>query len=96
MAITSKERSVLKGLANTRQPLIQVGKSGVTSELIEQLSILLENHELVKINILNNCNVDMGSVVETILYETGAEFVQQIGHKLTIYRRSKEPRIVLK
>ncbi|EFI42428.1 MULTISPECIES: ribosome assembly RNA-binding protein YhbY [Peptoniphilus] len=88
--ITGRQRSYLKSLANTLNPLLQVGKNGVTENLIKQIDELLEYHELVKITVLKNSPVYAREIVEEILEQTGAEFVQQIGNKLTIYRESKE------
>ena len=50
----------------------------------------MEDHELVKIKVLKNSPVEAKEIVQEILEKTGAEFVQQIGSKLTIYRQSKE------
>lgn len=95
--LTGKERSYLKSLANNLNPLIQVGKNGLNIGLFEQLNKLLEDHELVKITVLKNSPILASEIVEDILKNTGAEFVQQIGNKLTIYRESKEnKKIVLK
>lgn len=88
--LTGKQRSFLKGLANTENPLIQVGKDGVNDGFLAQLDKLLEDHELVKIKVLQNSPVDVEEIVDEIIEETGAEFVQMIGSKLTLYRESKE------
>ena len=92
--ITGKQRSYLKSLANNLTPLIQVGKNGVSDGLIEQIDVLLENHELVKITVLQNSPVTAKEIVDEIIDGTGAEFVQQIGSKLTIYRESKENKTI--
>lgn len=93
--ITGKQRSYLKSLANNLTPLLQVGKSGVSEGVIEQIDVLLENHELVKITVLQNSPVTAKEITEEILNSTGAEFVQQIGSKLTIYRESKENKVIV-
>ena len=69
---------------------MQIGKSGLSDMAYSQLDKLLEDHELVKINFLQNSPVEAKEVADEILAEMGAEFVQQIGSKLTIYRESKE------
>lgn len=95
--ITGKQRSYLKSLANTLNPLMQIGKNGLNGGLFDQLDRLLEDHELVKITVLKNSPVLASEIIEEILEKTGAEFVQQIGNKLTIYRESKEnKKIVLR
>ena len=88
--INSKQRKYLKSLAHSIEPLLQIGKYGLTEGAITQLNELLEAHELVKINFLQNSPVEAKEVADEILAEMGAEFVQQIGSKLTIYRESKE------
>lgn len=72
------------------KPLIQVGKSGVTEGLISQIDVSLESHELIKITFLQNSPVEAREVADEIIEATGAEFVNLIGKKLTIYRESKE------
>lgn len=88
--LTGKQRSYLKSIANTLNPLIQVGKGGIRDGVLSQIDKSLEDHELVKITVLKNSPVEAREIVEEILDATNAEFVQQIGNKLTIYRESKE------
>lgn len=88
--LTGKERSYLKSLAHNMDPLIQLGKDGIKPGFLNQIDKLLEDHEIVKINVLQNAPVEVDEIVDDILDATGAEFVQKIGKKLTIYRESKE------
>lgn len=88
--LTGKERSYLKSLAHSMDPLIQLGKDGINEGFLNQIDKLLEDHELVKIKVLQNAPVEVDEIVDEILEKTGAEFVQKIGKKLTIYRESKE------
>lgn len=88
--LTGKERSYLKSLAHNMDPLIQLGKDGINEGFLNQIDKLLEDHELVKIRVLQNAPVEVDEIVDEILEKTGAEFVQKIGKKLTIYRESKE------
>lgn len=93
--ITSKQRSFLKSMAHHDRALLQIGKTGVSESLLEQLDKLLEDHELVKINVLKNCPFELEELVEEVLEATGSDFVQKIGRKFTIYRPAKEPVIEL-
>ena len=51
---TSKQRSVLRSLAQTVEPIGQIGKGGISDNMIEGLSDALEKRELIKITVLNN------------------------------------------
>lgn len=88
--ITGKQRSYLKSLANTMNPLLQVGKNGINENVINQLNELLEAKELIKITVLKNSPVEVEEIVEEILEGTNSEFVQAIGNKLVIYKESEE------
>ena len=44
--ITSKQRAALRAMANTMQPLYQIGKEGVTPAVTAQLNDALEAREL--------------------------------------------------
>lgn len=94
--ITGKQRAELKKMSHGMRPLLQVGKNGITPALIKQVDALLEDHELVKITLLQNTAVSLEEAGRELTEVLGAEFVQAIGSKLTIYRPSKEnPKIIL-
>lgn len=94
--LTGKQRSYLKGLANNIKPITQIGKSGITESFISQLEDALEARELVKINILENNELDSKKAASEIADITNSEFVQSIGNKIVLYRESKEnPKIQL-
>ena len=45
--MTSKQRSKLKGLSMTMDPIFQIGKSSVTPELTAAIAVALEARELI-------------------------------------------------
>ena len=94
--MTSKQRAQLRSMANTLQPLYQIGKAGVTPAVTEQLDAALEARELKKLPVLETAPESPKDTMETLAARLHAEPVQCIGKKLTLYRRSKEnPRIEL-
>ena len=86
--ITSKQRSKLKAIASTRQPIGQIGKGGVTDNLLKMLSDALEARELIKINILPNAEEDAVNLAENVADLLDAIPVAVIGRKAIFYRRS--------
>ncbi len=88
--LTGKQRSYLKGLAHTMEPIFQVGKNGITENFIKQVDEALDARELIKIKVLNNSLLDAKEVALELAESTKAEFVQSIGNKFTLYRESKE------
>lgn len=91
--LTGKQRSYLKALANGLEPIMQIGKSGITETVLKQIDDALEARELIKINVLNNSLLDAKVTAREIAEAVKAEYVQSIGNKFVIYRQSKEPLI---
>jgi RNA-binding protein len=88
--MTSKQRSYLKGLAMTMDPIFQIGKSSVTPELTAAIAEALEARELIKISVLKNCDDDGRSIAEVLAERTRAEVVQVIGKKIVLYKQAKD------
>ena len=93
--MTSKQRAYLRGLTNKEDAVLQVGKNGTNENLIKQVSDILEARELIKISILETAPEEKKEVAETIANQTSSEIVQIIGNKISLYRKSKKPKIIL-
>ena len=94
--MNSKQRAYLRGLANTLEPIFQIGKSGLSDNLIKQLSDALEARELIKITILNTAPDDVKSLGNEIAENTNSTLVQTVGNKITLFRqKKKDSKIVL-
>ena len=94
--MTSKQRAYLKSLAMTMDPIINIGKSSVTPELVASVDEAIEKRELIKIGVLKNCIDDPKVIAETIAERTKSQVVQVIGKKIVLYRKNqKKPKIEL-
>lgn len=90
--ITSKQRSFLRSLAHNIDPTVYIGKAGVTGNVIKEIDQCLEARELVKVKIQEGAELDAKATANELTPQLGAEFVQAIGRKFTLYRQSKENR----
>ncbi len=94
--LSGKQRSYLKGLANPLKAVIQIGKEGITPALIDQVAETIAKRELVKISVLESCDIDIKEAANTVAGRTQSEFVQSVGRKFVIYKKNKKnPVIVL-
>ena len=89
MIKTSKQRAYLKGLAQTIQPILQIGKSSLTPEFTSAVAEALEARELIKIGVLKNCADDPKEIAEIVSERTHSQVVQVIGKKIILYKKSK-------
>jgi len=88
--LSGKQKRFLRAKAHHLKAVFQVGKSGVTDNMIEQLKDVLEKRELIKINILQNCLEDKHVVADQIAIGTDAEIVQIIGNHIILYKESED------
>ncbi len=95
--ITSKQRASLRAMANTMDPILQVGKEGVGENLIANVRQALAARELIKLSVLETSPVSAREAIAQVLEAIpGAEPVQVIGRKFVVYKRNeKEPKIEL-
>ena len=88
--LTSKQRAYLRGLANTENAIMQIGKGGVGENLVKTISDALEARELIKLTVLENSGEAAREVAETLAEATEAEVVGVIGKKVILYRESEK------
>lgn len=86
--LNSKQRSNLRGLANGIAPVAQIGKSGLTENVIKGIDAALTARELVKITVLENSMSEARDLIGEIAAALNAEPVAVIGSKIILYRRS--------
>ena len=94
--ITSKQRAYLRSLANPIPTIMQIGKGGLTENLLKTVSDALEARELIKLHVLENSGEDAYDLLQELAAQLGAEPVAVVGRKIVLYRASeKKPTIVL-
>ncbi len=92
--LTSKQRASLRAMANNIEPIIYVGKSGLTENVITQVDDALTARELIKGTVQQNAPVTAAEMAAEIAKATGAEAVSSSGRKFVLYRpRPKDPTI---
>ena len=99
MELTSKQRAQLRGLANSIDTILIVGKNGIGDDLVTQANEALEARELIKGKVLDNSLMSAREAAEELAPLTRSEIVQVIGTKFVLFRPShkkdKKDKIVL-
>ena len=99
MDLNSRQRAQLRGLANSIDTIIHIGKDGIGDNLIKQASDALEARELIKGKVLENSMLSAREGAEELARATRSEVVQVIGTKFVLYRethsKEKDKRIKL-
>ena len=96
MAITSKQRAQLRGMAMSIDTIIQIGKGGITESVADSVSAALKARELVKGRVLENSLLTAREACDQLAATCRAEPVQVIGSKFVLYKRNEQkPKIEL-
>jgi RNA-binding protein len=94
--LTGKQRRHLRGLGHKLTVVVQVGKDGLDDGLIAAVNQALADHELVKIKVGENAELDRHEAAEQIAKQTKSEVAQVLGNTVLLYRADPdEPQIVL-
>ena len=95
MSLNKAQRSHLRKLAHALKPVVIIGQAGLTENVMTEINLTLEHHELLKIRLNAADKTARQDMIDSILQQTSAELVQAIGHICTIYRPAEKPHIVL-
>jgi RNA-binding protein len=91
MALTPKQRSFLRGKAHHLDPVVMIGKEGISAAVLKATDKALEDHELIKIKVPAADQDEFHATVDELMAQTRAEVVQKIGHLLVIFRCAQKP-----
>lgn len=90
MHLRGKQKRFLRAHANHLQPIFSVGKNGLTEVWLEQLDGALNRRELIKVNILQNSDVDVKEVQSFIEDNSDIQVIQTIGRVLVLFKQSDQ------
>lgn len=94
--LTSKQRAQLRGMANSIDTIIIVGKGGLDDNVYKTSDEAITARELIKGRVLKSSPVNSRETADAIAEKIGADVVQVIGTKFVLFRQNKkEPKIVL-
>ncbi len=96
MALTSKQRAQLRGLASKEDTIVTVGKGGITDNTVTEMNNALRARELVKGRVLETSLLTAREACDALSKACGAEQVQVIGSRFVLFKRNgKEAKIEL-
>lgn len=92
--LNGKQRRFLRALGNSLDPIVQIGKAGVSESVVHSLDEALTARELVKARVLKNCLEDTKAVAHELSRLTEATVVQIIGRNIIFYRPSENKPLI--
>lgn len=89
--LTPARRRSLRARAHKLDPVMYIGKSGLTTAVIAEIDRSLRAHELIKVRVNGAGRDDREAMLEEICGKAGAQPVQHIGKILVLFRENPEP-----
>ncbi len=89
--LTGAQRSFLRGIGQTLDASLKLGKGGLTPAFTAELQKLLRAHELVKLRFLGLDRDERAALCEQIADEGRCLCVGAVGHTALFYRQHPEP-----
>src|SRR5271169_6475520 len=90
MNLTSRQTSQLRSLAQRLEPILHLGKAGVTDAFLASVEQALNDHELIKIK-FTAFKETKKPLAEEIATRTNSELAGIVGHVAVFYRAQTDP-----
>ncbi len=92
--LSGKQRGFLRSLAHHLDPLVQIGKDGLTAGLVAATIQALEDHELIKVRVLETSPESRKELAQPLADATGSHVVGQVGRIIMLYRMHDEKPVI--
>ncbi|MGO9246343.1 MAG: YhbY family RNA-binding protein [Verrucomicrobiia bacterium] len=90
MSLSSRQTNQLRSLAQRLEPILHLGKAGVTDAFVASVDQALNDHELIKIKFTAFKDTKK-PLAEEIATRTNSELVWIVGHVAVFYREQPDP-----
>ena len=94
MSLTKNQIKYLRGKCHQLSPVVMVGQKGFTPDVLKELDVALNAHELVKIKIAAEDREEFQGIMDEICAQDQVERVQVIGRTLSVFRRNAEKQVI--
>ena len=95
-SLTGKQKSFLRSLGMKMDPVVNIGKEGLTPTVVTAAREVIKKRELIKVRVLQNCAELPKDIITMLAERADANLVQVIGRNGLLYRKNEEkPKIEL-
>ena len=94
MSLSGKQRRYLRSLGHALNPVVQIGRDGLSEAVIAAIGEALDTHELIKIRVGSASDLEREEAAQQAASATGAEVAQVLGNTALLYRRHPEKPVI--
>ncbi len=88
--LTSAQRRKLKAMAQHLEPVLRVGKAGLSSAFLQSLDEALASRELLKVK-FTEFKEEKKELAPVLAEKTGSCLVTRVGNVVVLYRPQPDP-----
>ena len=92
--LTSKQRAYLRGIANSIDTILMVGKGSITDQVVKQAEDALYAREIIKGKVLENCEINSRQVADILSEKLDCDVVHVIGSKFVLYKPNPDEPVI--
>jgi RNA-binding protein len=89
-ALSGTQRKYLRGLAHPLNPVVHVGRGGLTDSVLAAVSRALDDHELIKVKIALDRD-ERAEIAGRIAEGCSAELAGTVGTIAILYKEHRDP-----
>jgi RNA-binding protein len=97
--LPGKQKSFLRGIGHQLEPVVYLGREGLTDKVVKAACEAFKTRELIKVKLGQNCALPAEQTALVLAEQTGAAVVQRLGRTMLLYLPNKklkpEQRIIL-
>lgn len=90
LELSARQRKFLRGLAHGYEPIVHLGKSGLTDAVAAQIDRALDDHELIKLRYVDG-KEEKNALAAAIEERLSCSEVGRVGHVSVFYRPQADP-----
>ena len=95
-SLTGKQKSFLRSMGQKLEPVVMMGKEGVTPTVVQAAQEAIKKRELIKVRVLQNCMEEPEDAITMLAERADVNLVQIIGRNgLLLKRNYEKPKIGL-
>ncbi|MBQ1417148.1 MULTISPECIES: ribosome assembly RNA-binding protein YhbY [Selenomonas] len=95
-SLTGKQKSFLRSMGQKLEPVVMMGKEGVTPTVVQAAQEAIKKRELIKVRVLQNCMEEPEDAITMLAERADVNLVQIIGRNGLLFKRNYDkPKIEL-
>ena len=95
-SLTGKQKSFLRSMGQKLEPVVMMGKDGVTPTVVQAAQEAIKKRELIKVRVLQNCMEEPEDAITMLAERADVNLVQIIGRNGLLFKRNYDkPKIEL-